>query len=153
MNETTVQDLISLKEQLLQKIASIDQILEFSNMNAGNLVKPIANNGHLVFKQTDSYKDKVAKVLKAENRFLNVNQITDIIHAQYPKLSKDDIKDAVGGAKSSLLKEGAIVKISIGASFQNSFYGSPNWVGSDGNPLKEYMYDEALIKEKKKIEI
>jgi hypothetical protein len=155
MNENTIQDLINLKEQLLQKVASIDQILEFSKMGIagfGGSSQPIAEHIRL-FKQSDSYKEKIAKVLKSENRFLNVTQLINIIADASPKIAREDVKDAVNSAKSALLKEESIVKITIGTSNQNSFYGSPNWLEAPNKPKAENMYDETLIKEKRKIEI
>ncbi|HEY8782878.1 MAG TPA: hypothetical protein VIM16_14735 [Mucilaginibacter sp.] len=151
MNENTIQDLQSLKEQLLEKIASIDAVL---SLNSGLFLTP--HHGSIqsaVFNSKDSYKEKIAKVLKSENRFLNITQLIDIIHAGSPKISREDVKDGVNSAKSALLKDNAIEKITVGTSNQNSFYGSPNWLEAPNTPKQEYMYDKGLIKEKKKIEI
>jgi len=162
MNESTIQDLINLKRSLLSKIASIDQILEFAKLenidalfdytDAGCFAKPIVNNFHL-FKPTLSYKNKIAQVLKIESRFLHINQIVNIIHSQSAKSSWKEVERGVNSAKSGLLKDGTIVKKTVGTSNQNSFYGSPNWLDENGNIKSEHMYSEGLVKERKRIEI
>jgi hypothetical protein len=151
-NQNTIDDLISLKSEFLKKIEHIDATIAMLNGD----IFAIAHHGSkkkAPFDAKDSYKEKIAKVLKDENRFLNITQLIDIIHSYNPKQSRDDVKNSVNSAKSLLLKENAIIKVVAGSSNQNSFYGSPNWLTSENKPQPEHMYDESLIKEKKLIEI
>lgn len=154
MNKQTIEDLLSLKQQLQKQIEGIDLVLSINGM-ANTL--PLDGLGspfkQAPFNSKDSYKEKIAKVLKSENKFLHINQLIDIIHAYTPKSTRQDVKDSVNSAKSALLKEGAIVKVAAAKSNQNSFYGSPNWLEAENTPKIEHMYDETLIKEKKVIEI
>lgn len=147
MNEATKSDLLSLKEKLLEQIAHIDAVLSIGENIGLNGIK------ERLFNPKASYQEKIAKVLLNTERFLNINQIIDIIHGETPNIDREDVKSGVNSAKSILLKERTIVKITIGSSNQNSFYGSPKWLDTNGNIQPRYMYDESLIKEKRKIEI
>ena len=147
MNETTRADLLSLKEKLLEQIAHIDAVLSIGENIGLNGTK------ERIFNPKASYQEKIAKVLLNAERFLNITQIIEIIQKETPNVNRDDIKSGVNSAKAILLKEGSISKITVGASNQNSFYGSPKWLDTNGNIQPRYMYDESLIKEKKKIEI
>ena len=47
---------------------------------------------------------------------------------------------------SNLKNAGKIVKIQIGSSNQNCFWGSPNWLGEDNTALETYKPKQELIK-------
>ncbi len=162
---TTLADLERLKQSFLEKAALVDQTIMLfksspqSDINGNSFLEeeehspsPI-NVKYSSFKSRYSYKQKIATILTAENRFLSVKEITDIIILLQPQLKLDEVKKAVGSAKSYMLKEKAIVKYVVGASNANSFYGSKNWLDESGHPMPEHMYDEALVNTKENIEI
>ena len=115
------------------------------------------NNGHVVngsnsatskyeaFFKAKSWREKVTVIFKTENRFLHYREIINIICGLIPGATKESLKNSISPALSFLKSEGVIVKVKYGDSNINSFWGSKNWLNSDGTVKPEYDYDKAQI--------
>lgn len=157
-----------LKEDLIARIKGIDDTIELIKLHksisgahaegSSSSTINIHENDEKAEKfkgyaKPSSYKHKLVSVLKIENKFLSVNEISGIIHMLEPELAFEEIKRGVGSAKSNLLKDGAIVKYVVGSSNLNSFYGSGSWLDENGNPKPEHMYNEESLVVKEEVKI
>ena len=154
-NNQTINELEMLKSDLLAKVHQIDITIStlraFSSMDYtgngnGNGKSNESLNKYSDYDKNAVAKNKLAYVLKKENRFLHIRQIAEVLHRLEPAFSEKDWIAKLYPAISELKKAGAIVKFSIGESNVNSFWGSKNWVDANGNPKKEHKYDEAQVK-------
>ena len=166
MNNTTIEELEKLRQDLLNKASIIEQtIMLYKSMVHSDVVDNISTeaksleinnipNKYSSYKSRYSYKQKIATILTAENRFLSVKEITEIILSLEPQLDFLEVKKGVGSAKSYMIKDKVLVKYVVGTSNTNSFYGSKNWLDENEQPKPEHMYNEnALISVKEDIEI
>ncbi|MBF9251724.1 hypothetical protein I2I11_00295 [Pontibacter sp. 172403-2] len=170
MNAEIRQELERLKElikkDLIAKIESIDDMVDLmqlynsmSNIHAEDSISSTEDilsdkpEKYQAYNNPSSYRHKVVSVLKIENKFLNINEISNIIHKLEPDISFEQIKKGVSSAKSNLISSGAIVKYVVGSSNQNSFYGSSSWLDEDGNPKPEHMYNEESLVVKEEVKI
>ena len=90
-------------------------------------------------------RDKVAFILKTENRFLNLKQIGEILHKLEPKVSVEDHIGKLYTPIGVLKNEGKVFKYKLGSSNANSFWGSVNWVTGTGEIKEGYKYDEDRV--------
>lgn len=107
------------------------------------------------YKTTASIREKVAQVLKNENRFLHYKQIVGKI-AEMDGLNeqkKEKLRTSVLPAISALKSKGILTTVKVGNANVNTFYGSPKWLDQSGKPKTEHMYDESMVTLKQDYEI
>lgn len=150
-NTGTINDLQSLKNELIAKVKQIDQTIDtlkaFSSFsfNGNGETSQIAGK-YSGYDKKSPMKNRVALVLKTENRFLHMRQIAEILHSLEPATSVKDFVTKLYPAIAELKKAGSIVKFSVGDSNINSFWGSKNWLDVNGRLKKEHLYDEDQVR-------
>ena len=151
MNENTIQDLLSLKEDLLNKVASIDQILTLMGGDRVNMAKPSVKNSP--YKRTDNYAQKLGAILKEYKRFLNIREMAAYVNDYERNIPIEEAKKHLQIAKNLLINAQAIVKYQVDTNNSNTFYGLPSWLGEYGKPKEEFMYNQEAVLVRSKIEI
>jgi hypothetical protein len=79
--------------------------------------------------------------------------MANIVNAYEPRVSVEDAKKGLQGAKNVLLSDKSLAKYQVDANNSNTFYGSPSWLGEDGKPLPDYMYNETAVIVRSKVTI
>lgn len=100
-----------------------------------------------------SDRQKIANVLKSENRFLHVREIAKKLHEAEPHISVAAWIKKVSPALSVLKGRGAITKIVVGNHNQNTFWGKETWKDAEGNALPEHMYNEEYVLKAESLEL
>ena len=111
----------------------------------------ISTEKYFDYNKNATFREKFSYVLKKENRFLHVREIAAILHALDPKLSINIILGKLSPTITYFKKENAIVKVVVGTHF-NTFWGSKNWIDSEGKPKEAHMYDLNQLNHKRKKE-
>lgn len=95
-----------------------------------------------------SLRNKIATIIKTENRFLHVREIAEIANRLEPHISKDAFMSKFSPSLSTMknIPGSTIINFIVGKSNLNNFWGSKNWLDEDGSIKKEYMYDEMQLK-------
>ncbi len=104
------------------------------------------------FDKKATFRDKLAYVFRKENRFLHVREIAETMHNLEPRYDIKNILGKLSPAITFLRKQGTIVKVVVGKSHLNTFWGSKNWVNNDGSPKPQHMYDKNQINNSRKAE-
>jgi hypothetical protein len=152
-NNSTIQELLKIKEDLLNKIKQIDITIDtikmmgvgvVNNTNSSNLNASVPSPEG--YNASDTLRQKVAFVIKREGRFLHVREISNYIHQLEPKFSIPDIMQKLTPTISNLRNAGKLVKLQIGSSNQNCFWGSPNWLNADKTAKAERKPKEQEVR-------
>lgn len=109
-----------------------------SQINDKNKYAPVLN--------AKTWRDKVVAILKVENRFLHYREIADVISLVMPDVDRDRLKNSISPSITFLKKEGAIVKVQDGPSLMNTFWGSKNWLDSNGKIKPGHEYKKDLVR-------
>lgn len=99
-----------------------------------------------------AFKRKVASILVAENRFMHIRELAEIVGQLDPNLKSDslakDISVALFAAKKD--RDTTLTSITIGNMLVDSFWGSKNWLDDNGNPKPKHMYNKAQLSQNRK---
>lgn len=112
----------------------------------GSDTKTNLSDKYLSFNPKWTIRDKVAFVLKSENKFLHIRQIADILHKLDPKISIDEYTTKLYTPIGQLKKEGKVYKQNIGNSNANTFWGSVNWITGTGEIKSGHEFDENQLR-------
>lgn len=149
-NNAAILELEKAKADLLQKVAQIDTTINTLISMAGFY----NGNGVAVpsvdYNKKDTLKKKVAFVIKRENRFLHVREIAKFLHELERNVSVDDFMQKLTGAITSLKRDEVIIKLKVGLSNQNTFWGSKNWI-ENGKPKNGYEPNESYLQKSEEI--
>jgi len=157
-NKEAIEQLQATKNDLLRKAAQIDEAINTMKAMAGlNISNKTSSSGTTTneipltgkysdYPANEPIRNKLAYVLKKENKFLHIRQIAAILHEIESKTSVSDFITKLYPAIAELKKTNTIVKHSIGTSNVNTFWGSKNWLDSKKEIKKEHMFDEDQIK-------
>lgn len=153
-NDSTIQHLISLRDEFYRKYKSIDETISLLTDDKQLKIKDLSihstkNDG---YDKKWSMKNKLSHVLKIEGKFLHIRQIAERLHKYEPGVSEKDFISKLYPA-IALLKKSTIVKFSADKTNLNSFWGSKNWLDDNGKIKEGYMYDADQIKNNKSEEI
>lgn len=164
--QKTIDDLERLKVELLSKVQNIDQTIALLRALSPNALNNSASSSQMVSEAApqdlsdadktviSKYKDynkdatmlnKVAFILKTENRFLHLRQIARILHLNEPEITEKEFTAKLYPAVAKLKSSGVIVKYSVGTSNVNTFWGSKNWLNDDGTPKDKHKFDEQEV--------
>lgn len=155
--EATKKQILSWADQIDATINTLKLMASFNPANGySNGASNDTNNSQRSNKNElpEKYKDyrrdwstkqKLAYVLKIENHFLHIRQIAEILHSLEPSIDTKDFISKLYPAVSELKKVGTITKYMVGSSNLNVFWGSPNWLGENGEPKAEHTYDETQV--------
>ena len=104
------------------------------------------------FPRESSYLERILYIIKKENRFLHNNEIYNIL-SKYDDKDEKQLKRRISAVLSQGKKEVSnLTNHKIGNSIKNTYWGSKEWIDSDGNILKEHMYNtKFLSKEPRKV--
>ena len=104
------------------------------------------------FFEEKAFKRKVASILVAENRFMHIREIANIIGQLEPDLKSEtlakDISVALFAAKKD--RDTTLTSITIGNMLVDSFWGSKNWLDEKGIPKPKHMYNKDQLSENRK---
>jgi hypothetical protein len=157
-NNQFISQLKAQRANFVEQINHIDAMLKLSGIDLSdadfalaNSIEPTSNTRP--YGKDASYQQKIASLLKQQNRFLSMNEMAGLINQYEPKISIDEAKKSLGSAKNLLLKSRTIVKFQVDKNNSNSFYGSPSWVDENGIPREENRYKESALQTKAKVEI
>lgn len=133
-------------------LASLDGAV--INTTRTQMTMPDANNNaNSTDNNAVSDRQKIANVIKTENRFLHVREIAKKLNEDEPDLSVQAWIRKVSPALSVLRSRGTISKIVVGSQNQNTFWGKDSWKDADGRPLPEHMYKEEFVVKTDNIEL
>ena len=113
------------------------------SVNGKELVKPVSAK-YSKYNKQETFKERVASVIRMENRFIHVREIARIIHSLEPDIPESVLIKKISPALTVLkaAKGSNLINIVVGKSNLNSFWGSRSWLDESGNPKKEHMYNE-----------
>lgn len=155
--ENTIQELESLRNELLERVKQIEGTISMykaihntadnalKNANIALNITKEAQEKYRGYDKKASMRNKIAVILKAEKRFLHVREIAKFIHEIDPFDNETEIAKKISPAISFLGKSGSVVKLKIGKSNINSFWGSKNWLDENGNPKVGHEYNKAYL--------
>jgi hypothetical protein len=141
---------------LLEKARQVDitintlrtmYISSIVNTNS-DVVGSISESANVIpngYNKNATLKNKVAFIIKRENRFIHVREISKLIHDIDPFAPVDDIVKKLSPIMSSLQTKDIIVKIKTGSANINTFWGSKNWLDENGNPIPGHEYNKEYI--------
>ncbi len=152
----TITELENLKKELLERVEHIDKTIHtlksisFSPARSFFLTTEVGKktNGSSKYSDYDinvTMRNKIAYILKKENRFLHVREIASILHSIEPGSTEQEYIAKLSPAISALKKQGAIIRVQVGKSNLNIFWGSKNWVDENGNPKEHHRYDKKQL--------
>ena len=104
------------------------------------------------FDKRATFREKLTFVFRAENRFLHVREIAEILNRLEPRYNVKDIIAKLPGAITWFKKQGTLVKYQVDSSNLNVFWGSKNWIGADNKPKEQHMYDASKVNNSRKTE-
>ena len=147
--ESTIKNLENLRDDFYKKYRSIEDTLRILKGEPSKEETPkistqlrLSNDG---YDPKWPMKNKLIHVLKRENRFLHIRQIGAILHEYEKHITEKDFISKLYPAMA-ILKKSAIVKVTDGKSNTNTFWGSKNWLESDGIIKKGHEYDSDQIR-------
>lgn len=170
MNNIFLKILQEERQQLLQKLATIDQAIEMykvtTEANENGLRQNIYINVNAILNSTDNgffhkysqyisewpTKDKILFIIKTENRFLHVREIARIMHLLEEGETMQQAIKKISPALSFLKKgTGAkLVSVEAGGLHFNTFWGYRDWINLDGEIPTAFMYNESEITKRKR---
>lgn len=155
VNNPTIKELENLKSQLLEQVEHVDKTLNFlksmsfpfiGNGNGSkNIEEKKTTPKYDDYDKEGSVRSKVAYVLKKKNKFLRIREIAEVLHSYEPETSVNEFVEKLSAPITYLKGQGAIVKVTVGKGYLNTFWGSAKWVDENGNPKPEHMYDEKQL--------
>ena len=158
-NNPAYTELEKIEKDLISKLKGVQSTMTMLRQMYNNGEFPSSNGNELSildkysdFDKKATFRDKLTFVFRTENRFLHVREIAEILHNLEPKNDVKEILAKLSPAITFLKKEGAIVKVVVGKSHLNTFWGSKGWVNSDGLPKTVHMYDKNQINKTRKSE-
>lgn len=153
-NDNTIKRLEELKQELIERARQVDATIN-TLKRYPDIVNLKEAKGDVYNEKSNKYRidekepirKKILMVLKGEGRFLHVREIADIMHKIDPSNSVEQLTKKISPAISSLGKKDLLVKIKIGKSNINSFWGSKSWLDEDGKIKEGHEYNpEFMIK-------
>lgn len=155
-NEDIIAELEATKNDLLKRAAQIDEAINtmrtLGGLKSSAKTPPITSVSSQKSNVPDDYpvaapiRLKLAYVLKKSNKFLHIRQIAEILHEIEPETDASSFITKLYPAIADLKKSGSIVKFSVDSTNINSFWGSKNWLDSNGQIKPEHNYDEDQVK-------
>ena len=95
-----------------------------------------------------SIPQKFLHTLSVHKRFMKIREIANYIHIQTGENENSIVKQL--SRRTKYLKDlNKIVKHQVGKTKKNTFWGSPNWVDSNGNIKEEHVYKNSSIEKNK----
>lgn len=151
-NDNSVNILREEKGRLLERVATIDGLLELilGSQKEEIVEVQVEKDGAkkvtsgIGYDKNKNMRFKVLYIIKNLNRFLHSNEIRQEI-SRLDNIDFSSIK--VSSTLSQLRKSGKVRKIQIGNQNRNSFWGSEKWLDHAGEPLVEHHYDERMLAE------
>jgi hypothetical protein len=116
------------------------------------LTKLVDKDHFKAFFSEKAFKRKVVSILVAENRFMHIRQLAEIVGRLDPNLKSDDLAKDISVAlfASKKDKDTTLTSITIGNMLVDSFWGSKNWLDDKGIPKPKHMYDKTQLSEHRK---
>jgi hypothetical protein len=116
------------------------------------LTKVVDKDHFKAFFTEKAFKRKVVSILVAENRFMHIRELAEIVGRLDPNLKSDDLAKDISVALFAAKKDknSTLTSITIGKMLVDSFWGSKNWLDENGKPKTKYMYDLAQLSENRK---
>jgi hypothetical protein len=169
MNKALVKMLEEEREQLLLKLKAFDHLID-AYKNGNNIFEgqmPPGGNAQendfqesmrSLVKKYHQYnaaaptRNKILFILKAENRFLHVREISRIFQQLENEISVSAVIKKVSPALSILkrLPDSPLVSIEVSHSHFNTFWGHSSWLNEDGSIRAAFMYNESQITKHRK---
>jgi hypothetical protein len=145
----TISHLEKEKAEWLKKVESIEITIKTLRQSLG-VPQNGATNGASKsasenYDKTWSHKNKILFFLKSEQRFLHITEMAQLAHAFEPGTRVDGWQNKISPALSALKKEGKVVNITEGKSLRNTFWGSPKWLGNDGQVISGHEFNRDLL--------
>ncbi|MBS1771606.1 MAG: hypothetical protein JST82_02010 [Bacteroidetes bacterium] len=161
-NRVIIETLEKEKQELLNRVASIDNFLsQLKQSQPKSGYQPMSNSNGYTFvpidssnnKESDKYakynknwtiRNKVAFVIKTEGHFLFVREIANIIHKLEGKGTVEGVISQVSPTLSTLkgVPEYNLVNKKVGKSNALTVWGSKHWIDDKGEIISKYKYDE-----------
>ena len=145
-NDNSVNILKEEKRRLLERVATIDSLLELIE---GKVEDPQPNKNsndsgpdYSGYNARKSSRFKVVYIIKAVNRFLHSSEIRSKI-ARLEKIDYDSVN--ISPVLSQLKRDGKLCKVQVGNQNRNSFWGNPKWLNEAGEILPQYKYNENAL--------
>jgi hypothetical protein len=163
MNNALIKMLEEEREQLLLKLKAVDHAID-AYTNSFKVFE-----GKLLFEQTPGNdfqesvqalvkkyhhynpavptRTKILFILKAENRFLHVREISRIVQQLEDEVSVTAVIKKISPALSILkrLPDSPLVSIEVAHSHFNTFWGLNTWLSEDGSIKPDFMYNADQI--------
>lgn len=145
-----VEELSRRKLELMKELDAINLLLNIVNSDRVNegfskSKKPKEADLDLTDELTNaSQPEQFLIMLRETKRFMKIREIArmlvDIVGGE-----EDERTVKLSRVTGKLKKLNRIKSYKVGASNTNVFWGSPNWIDSQGEIKKEYMYNEDAI--------
>lgn len=167
MDYTTILKQLEDEAKSLQvKIDSINTAIRtiksaYGSESIAPTTSPVTNNhviditvtgSDLEYNKLNSFKTKFLYLLKKKGRFLHINEAVEAGVELEPNGSYYALSTGLRGAKSTLIKEGKIIKVQAGKSNVNTFYGLKSWLTESGDIKEGYEYDEERVAFKQELD-
>jgi hypothetical protein len=148
----TIKELELLKEELLKRVNEIENTINtFKSMSTKVVTNNKVDNSDINKSQysdydnNSTYRKKVACILKNEGRFLHVREIAEIISDIEKGVRPEEVKKKVSSAIAYFARTNQIVKLKIGTSNINSFWGKDIWLDEKNNPKSGRELNESYL--------
>jgi hypothetical protein len=154
--DNIIYELEKLKEELSAKIGQIESTISLiktmpsSTTSVPNNIESFYQNPKLKkdyssYNKNDSFRNKVAIILRTEQRFLHVREMAEIMHELEPDKNVALLTRKISPVLSFLGKNNSVTKIKVGKSNINSFWGSNSWLDKNGTPKSGYEYNPKYL--------
>lgn len=138
-----------LKEErasLAKRLDAIDVLLASYDTNSVHTPTNTSSAEDNSFPKGSSYIKQITYIIKRENRFLRNKEITEMIQQYHADKDIVFLKRRISSVLSKAKdEEGNLTNITVGNSKRNTFWGSKDWLDSNGKPVAAHMYDKSKL--------
>jgi hypothetical protein len=141
------------RDDLQKKLDAINLLIESYEGKSTTIDRPKSTRKQIVgFPEKGSYMEKVIFIIKDANRFLHNNEIAEAL-SHHDSRDVSELKRKVSAILfQAKARVETLTSVKHGKSAQFTFWGSTEWLDTNGKVKKEYMYDlDAIGGEPKKI--
>lgn len=162
MDKSQVISVLELeREELNNKLRSLDTTIlmlkqslsiPIDNAELGNGQNNHTQTGNTDVSKYQGYKkltlrEKAAKIIKTENRFLHMRQIVKIAQDLEPDYDPKTLAKQIASACYTIKgqENSTLTSITVDNVNLNTFWGSKKWLNEDGSIKTEHMYDAEQV--------
>ncbi len=138
-----VEQLKKEKEILLKRLDAINVLLDTYSENVSEVVKQQVHEIKDKFPINGTQLEQIIYVIKTQNRFIHVSEITEIMAPYHIDKGKDWLRRRISAVLSHANSKGEIpnlLNIKYSPSKKDTVWGSKDWLDASGKIKHEYLY-------------